>query len=53
MTYAAPSYDFYDDGLVHGHDWSRSTPPGQQHKDSSHGVSPSHERDEGRPHEQR
>ena len=28
MTYAAPSFDYYDDGLVHGHDWARSTPPG-------------------------
>jgi hypothetical protein len=26
MTYAAPSFDFYDDGLVHSHDWSRNTP---------------------------
>jgi hypothetical protein len=31
MTYAAPSFDFYDDGLVHSHDWSRNTPPGVHH----------------------
>jgi hypothetical protein len=31
MTYAAPSFDFYDDGLVHSHDWSRNTPPGIHH----------------------
>ena len=30
MTHSAPT-DFYDDGLVHSHDWSRSTPPGGQH----------------------
>ena len=34
MTYAVPSYDFYDDGLVHSHDWSRSTPPGAHHADA-------------------
>ena len=31
MTHAAPSFDFYDDGLVHSHDWSRNTPPGMHH----------------------
>ncbi len=31
MTYAAPSSDSYDDGLVHAHEWSRSTPPGGHH----------------------
>ena len=31
MTHTAPSFDFYDDGLVHSHDWSRSTPPGVHH----------------------
>jgi hypothetical protein len=36
MTYAAPSFDFYDDGLVHSHDWSRSTPPGQRHPNQKH-----------------
>ena len=36
MTYAAPSFDFYDDGLVHAHDWSRSTPPGQRHPNTKH-----------------
>jgi hypothetical protein len=34
MTYAAPTSDFYDDGLVHSHHWSRSTPPGEQHNES-------------------
>jgi hypothetical protein len=31
MTYAAPTCDYYDDGLVHSHDWSRNTPPGGKH----------------------
>jgi len=31
MTYSAPSFDCYDDGLVHGHDWARNTPPGGKH----------------------
>jgi len=31
MTFAAPSCDFYDDGLVHAHEWSRATPPGAHH----------------------
>jgi hypothetical protein len=34
MTYAAPSFDAYDDGLVHGHDWSRNTPPGVHHTEA-------------------
>lgn len=34
MTYAAPSTDYYDDGLVHAHDWSRATPPGIAHVES-------------------
>jgi hypothetical protein len=53
MTYAAPSTDFYDDGLVHSHQWSRSTPPGQHHKEASHGSNPSQEHDEARPHDHR
>ena len=28
MTYSAPPADYYDDGLVHSHEWSRATPPG-------------------------
>ena len=32
MTHSAPT-DFYDDGLVHSHDWSRSTPPGAHHSE--------------------
>jgi len=31
MTYAAPSFDYYDDGLVHSHEWARNTPPGTHH----------------------
>ena len=31
MTYPAPSFDYYDDGLVHSHNWSRNTPPGTHH----------------------
>lgn len=31
MTHPAPSFDFYDDGLVHGHGWARNTPPGGHH----------------------
>ena len=34
MTYAAPASDCYDDGLVHSHHWSRSTPPGETPADS-------------------
>jgi hypothetical protein len=37
MTFSAPSTDFYDDGLVHSHDWSRNTPPGGAHGDRSRG----------------
>ncbi len=33
MTFSAPSFDCYDDGLVHSHDWSRNTPPGGAHND--------------------
>jgi hypothetical protein len=56
MTYSAPSCDLYDDGLVHGHDWARNTPPGGRHGDMSHGQSqarPSHGHDEGLVHEHR
>ena len=34
MTFSAPTSDFFDDGLVHSHDWSRTTPPGQHHRDA-------------------
>jgi hypothetical protein len=56
MTYAAPSFDFYDDGLVHSHEWSRSTPPGQHHKEAGHGrtghgAKSAHEHDEQRSHD--
>jgi len=56
MTTSAPSFDFYDDGLVHGHDWSRNTPPGGKHGDKSHGqlhARPSHGHDDGLVHEHR
>ncbi len=43
MTYAAPT-DFYDDGLVHSHDWSRNTPPGVHHAERH--QSNGHEHDE-------
>ena len=43
MTHSAPT-DFYDDGLVHSHDWSRSTPPGAHHADRH--ASPGHDHDE-------
>ena len=33
MTHMAPTFDLYDDGLVHSHDWSRNTPPGGHHTD--------------------
>jgi hypothetical protein len=34
MTYSAPPADYYDDGLVHSHEWSRATPPGGHHGDT-------------------
>jgi hypothetical protein len=34
MTYSAPPADYYDDGLVHSHEWSRATPPGGHHSDT-------------------
>ncbi len=51
MTHAAPSPDFYDDGLVHSHDWSRSTPPGGKHGERTHQGSA--EFDKTAPHEPR
>jgi hypothetical protein len=56
MTFSAPSFDFYDDGLVHGHDWSRSTPPGGKHGEKSRGSQAgrqSHDHDEGLVHDHR
>jgi len=53
MTFSAPSYDFFDDGLVHSHDWSRNTPPGGSHS-QSRGTRPQpQEHDEGLVHEHR
>ncbi len=45
MTYAAPTCDFYDDGLVHGHQWARNTPPGGKHGDdrNGHAAMPDHD----------
>ncbi len=45
MTYSAPSCDFYDDGLVHAHEWSRSTPPGGKHGERPH-TPRAHERED-------
>ncbi len=56
MTYSAPTCDFYDDGLVHGHDWARNTPPGGKHGERSLRNMPahmSHDHDEGLVHEHR
>lgn len=54
MTYAAPSCDFYDDGLVHSHNWANSTPPGGNHAESRRTTSvsrSSHDHDDGLVHE--
>lgn len=54
MTYTAPSFDFYDDGLVHSHAWSRNTPPGGTHGEgASHAQAQphSHDHDDGLVHE--
>jgi hypothetical protein len=56
MTYAAPTADFYDDGLVHSHDWSRSTPPGSHHAEGrvrSQSARATHDHDEGLVHDHR
>ena len=56
MTYAAPSTDFFDDGLVHSHQWARNTPPGGKHGDEvrSHKAGHvGHDHDEGLVHEHR
>ena len=56
MTYAAPTVDFYDDGLVHSHQWARNTPPGGRHGEgSNHGQKShgSHDHDDGLVHEHR
>ena len=56
MTYAAPSCDFYDDGLVHSHQWARNTPPGGTHGEDrgshTHGHR-GHDHDDGLVHEHR
>ena len=53
MTHAAPSFDFYDDGLVHSHDWSRNTPPGVHHAEGKRGQAASHSHDEAGQHDPR
>jgi hypothetical protein len=55
MTFSAPSCDFYDDGLVHSHDWSRSTPPGGEHGDRSPAAraKKTHDHDDGLVHDHR
>lgn len=40
MTFAAASCDFYDDGLVHAHDWARAIPPGAHHLESRRSSAP-------------
>jgi hypothetical protein len=52
MTFSAPSFD-YDDGLVHSHDWSRSTPPGGDHmaKAASARAKKGHDHDDGLVHD--
>ncbi len=54
MTFSAPSHDFYDDGLVHSHDWARNTPPGGAHGDKSRGLQnqrATHDHDDGLVHD--
>jgi hypothetical protein len=56
MTYTAPSFDYYDDGLVHGHDWARNTPPGSRAGESCRFGPPSTksaDHDDGLVHEHR
>ena len=52
MTYAAPSSDLFDDGLVHSHQWARNTPPGGKHGDEARGHAV-HDHDDGLVHEHR
>ncbi len=53
MTFSAPSFDFYDDGLVHSHNWSRSTPPGGDHKERAAAARAknAHDHDDGLVHD--
>ncbi len=55
MTFTAPSCDFYDDGLVHAHDWSRTTAPGGHHAEGKRASHPQtgHDHDDGLVHEHR
>jgi hypothetical protein len=56
MTYTAPSCDFYDDGLVHSHDWARALPPGAHHSEtrrSTQSPRATHDHDEGLVHDHR
>jgi hypothetical protein len=52
MTFSAPSHDSYDDGLVHSHDWSRSTPPGGDHREKNGAArAKTHDHDDGLVHD--
>lgn len=31
MSQSPQNVEFYDDGLVHSHDWASATPPGGNH----------------------
>jgi hypothetical protein len=55
MTYAAPSFDYYDDGLVHSHEWARNTPPGTHHAAARTAQAPraAHDHDDGLVHDHR
>jgi hypothetical protein len=53
MTYAAPTAESYDDGLVHSHDWSRSTPPGTHHAEGRRNQQGGRDREDGVAHEHR
>ena len=54
MTYAAPTFDFYDDGLVHSHDWASATPPGVHHTETRRTIvarARAHDHDDGLVHD--
>ncbi len=55
MTYSAQNFVFYDDGLVHSHDWARNTPPGGKHGEKTRATqnSRTHDHDEGLVHDHR
>jgi hypothetical protein len=53
MTYAAPTTDHYDDGLVHSHDWARNTPPGTHHAEGRRAQQAGRDHEDGASHEHR